>query len=235
MRTLFAITRDSNLPGNFPPVFPGTTTTLARLFGRSQRHFASNSGISAPISREFVTDSRGHRYRPPPRLFRRAGPPFAPAFPAPPPAASRGPPAWPYGLAGTLGGRSGHGRKAVDGQVYTYTERVTTEKINTRHHLPGAPITIVLRAVRVYKSGSSREGLFRALPAHSRVRGVPVSAGIRKGVRNSWRCGMGAGSGFLAAGPRSGAGPPAAGAATGWQRDASCRLIAAPAGPAKPR
>ena len=43
----------------------------------------------------------------------------------------------------------------------------TTGKINTRHHLPGAPITIVLRAVRVYKSGSSREGLFRALPAHS--------------------------------------------------------------------
>ncbi len=40
-----------------------------------------------------------------------------------------------------------------------------------------------------------------------RIRGVPVSAGIRKGVRNSWRCGMAAGSGFLAAEvSRSGAG-----------------------------
>ena len=29
-----------------------------------------------------------------------------------------------------------------------------------------------------------------------RVRGVPVSAGIQKGVRNSWRCGMAAGSAF---------------------------------------
>ena len=65
------------------------------------------------------------------------------------------------------GGRSGQGRGRVGGRGYTYTERATTEKINTRNHLPGAPITIVLRAVRVYKSGSSREGLFRALPAHS--------------------------------------------------------------------
>ena len=28
-----------------------------------------------------------------------------------------------------------------------------------------------------------------------RVRGVPVSAGIRNGIRNSWRCGMAAGAG----------------------------------------
>src|SRR5208337_4210284 len=62
-----------NLPGEFPPVFPGTTTTLARLFGRSQRHSASNSGNFRANSAQFVTDSRGHRYRPPPRLFRAAG------------------------------------------------------------------------------------------------------------------------------------------------------------------
>ena len=83
MRTLFAITRDSNLPGEFPPVFPGTTTTLARLFRRSQRHFASNSGNFRANSAQFVTDSRGHHYRPRPRLFRPAGrlspPPFPPA------------------------------------------------------------------------------------------------------------------------------------------------------------
>ena len=109
----------------------------------------------------------------------------------------------------------------VDGREYTYTKRATTEKINTRHHLPGAPITIVLRAVRVYKSGSSREGLFRALPAHSPGPGVPVSAGIRKGVRNSWRCGMAAGSSSLAAAsPARARGLSAAGAATGWPRGA---------------
>src|ERR1700677_3818998 len=78
-----------------------------------------------------------------------------------------------------------------------------------------------------YESGSSREGLFRAPPAHSPDPGVPVSAGIRKGVRNSWRYGTAAGSGFLAAGsPAPAPGAPAAGAATRWPRDAACRLTA---------
>ena len=193
VRTLFAITRDSIFVGEFPPVFPGTTTTLARLFGRSQRHSASNSGNFRANSAQFVTDSRGHRYRPLSRLSRPAAPPFAPPLPTRrrPPRAARLPGR--TTSRAPLGGRSGPGGEAVEGREYTYTERATTEKINKRHHLPGAPITIVLRAVRVYKSGSSREGLFRALPAHSPGPGVPVSAGICKGVRNSWRCGMAAG------------------------------------------
>ena len=204
------------MPGEFPPVFPGTTTTLARLFGRSQRHFASNSGNFRANSAQFVTDSRGRLYRPRLRLFRPAGRLLPPAFPARrrPPRAAR----LPGRTTSRASSGEGPGRKRRT-DMYSHGEG-TTGKINTRHHLPGAPITIVLRAVRVYKSGSSREGLFRALPAHSPGPGVPVSAGIRKGVRNSWRRGMAAGSSSLAAVPRSGAGPSAAGAATGWPRGA---------------
>ena len=82
MRTLFAITRDLICRGEFPPVFPGTTTTLARLFDRSQRHFASNSGNFRVNSAQFITDSRGHHYRPRPRLFRPVGRLSLPPFPS---------------------------------------------------------------------------------------------------------------------------------------------------------
>ena len=46
-----------------------------------------------------------------------SGPPaaFRPRLSRRPPAASRGPPAWPYDLAGTLGGRPGQGGEAVGG------------------------------------------------------------------------------------------------------------------------
>jgi hypothetical protein len=44
------------------------------------------------------------------------------------------------------------------------------------------------------KSGSAREGLFRALPAHSPVWGSPVLAGTRNGVRISRRSGRAAGA-----------------------------------------
>ena len=162
MRTLFAITRDFNLPGISPRYFrvhndaispfSGESTPFRLEFGEFSRQFrAIRHGQPAGV------DTVRHR------AF--SGAPAA--FPRPPPTASRGPPAWSHDLAGTLRGRSGQGGEVVGGQVYTYTERATTGRMNARHHLPGAPITIVLRAVRVYKSGSSREGLFRALPAHS--------------------------------------------------------------------
>jgi hypothetical protein len=58
----------------------------------------------------------------------------------------------------------------------------------------------------------------------SRTQGVPVSAGIRNGIRISWRCGMTAGSGFAAAASRA----PAPGSSTaGWPRAVTRCLTAA--------
>jgi hypothetical protein len=45
---------------------------------------------------------------------------FRPRLSRPPPAASRGPPAWPYDLAGGLGGRSGPGGKVTGGRAGIY-------------------------------------------------------------------------------------------------------------------
>ena len=156
-----------NFPGGIPPGISGYNNDASSPFWQESTPFRLEFG-------EFPRQFRAIRHgQPRPSIpsavapFPARRPPFAPAFRRPPPAASRGPPAWPYDLAGALGGRSGPGGEVVGGREYTYTERATTGKINTRNHLPGAPITIVLRAVRVYKSGSSREGLFRALPAHS--------------------------------------------------------------------
>ena len=47
-----------------------------------------------------------------------------------------------------------------------------------------------------------------------------MSAGIRSGIRNSWRCGTAAGPAFSRPGPRSGCGASAAGAVTGSPRGA---------------
>jgi len=70
----------------------------------------------------------------------------------------------------------------------------------TGYHEPGAPITIVLRAMRVI----SRRVHGKVYSGHCLrvlwIQGFPVSAGIRNGTIISWRCGMTAGSGFLAAG-----------------------------------
>jgi hypothetical protein len=170
VRTLFAITRDSNLPGNFPPVFPGTTTTLARLFGRSQRHSASNPGISPPISGATRAIRHG---QPRPHLPSATAPSRPVGRLSPPPFPARRRPPRAARLPGRTTSRapSGEGPGREERSLedrYIHTRRGSPHrKINTHHHLPGAPTTIVLRAVRVYRSGSSREGLFRALPAHS--------------------------------------------------------------------
>src|ERR1039457_4581851 len=67
------------------------------------------------------------------------------------------------------------------------------------YHEPGAPITIVLRAMRVLSLGVRRKVYSGHCLHIPRAGGFPVSAGIRNGTRISWRCGMAAGSGFLAA------------------------------------
>ena len=137
------------MPGEFPPVFPGTQRRYLAFFG----------GVNA-----FSPRIRGILARIPSNSSRTAAAAFTVrdcAFSGPPaafrarlfrPAAGRlaHPPAWPYDLAGTLGGEGRAGRGGGWGQVDTYTERATTERINTGHHLPAAPTTIVLRAVRVY-------------------------------------------------------------------------------------
>src|ERR1035441_5729084 len=80
------------------------------------------------------------------------------------------------------------------------------------YHEPGAPITIVLRAVRVLSLGVRRKVYSGHCLHIPRAGGFPVSAGIRNGTRISWRCGMAAGSGFLAA-------PVSVGPASTWPRD----------------
>ena len=148
VRTLFAITPDSVFRGESPRNFRVRHDAISPFSGESTP-FRLESG---EFSRQFRPIHHG---QPRPRIpsatapFPACRPAFCPRLSRRPPGASRGPPARPYDLAGTLGGRSGPGGEAVEGREYTYTERATTEKINKRHHLPGAPITIVLRAVRV--------------------------------------------------------------------------------------
>jgi hypothetical protein len=69
----------------------------------------------------------------------------------------------------------------------------------TSYHEPGAQIIIVLRAVRVISQGVRGKVNFGTACVFSGG-GFPVSAGVRDGTRISWRCGMTAGSGFLATG-----------------------------------
>ena len=128
VRTLFAITRNSNFPGEFPPVFPGTQRRYLAFSGGVNAFPPRIRGISARIPREFVTDSRGRPLPSAAAPFPARRPPFARAFPRPPPAASRGPPAWPYRLAGGLGrgpGPAGAGPRGAD--VYIH-ETGTTGK-----------------------------------------------------------------------------------------------------------
>jgi hypothetical protein len=56
--------------------------------------------------------------------------------------------------------------------------------------MSAGPSTIVLRALRVYKSGSPPEGLFPPGPAHSRRSSYTGVSGVRNGVRISWRHGV---------------------------------------------
>ena len=123
VRTLFAITRDLICQGGFPlAAFPGTTTTLARLFGRSRRHFAR--------IREFRRRFRAIRHgqlagTDTVRCRAFSGPPAASCPRLSAPAAGRL--ARPACLAvrprGHPRGRSGPGGEVADGREYTYTKR----------------------------------------------------------------------------------------------------------------
>src|SRR5271157_1444300 len=173
--TALACARFSPLPGiliagEFPPGISGYNNDASSPFWQESTPFRLESGN---FRANFRGDSRNSsRTAAGTDTVRHCTFSGAPARLLPPPsrlAAGRlaRPVCLAVCLAGTLGGKVGTGKGTAGGRGYTYTERATTEKINTRNYLPGAPITIVLRAVRVYKSGSSREGLFRALPAHS--------------------------------------------------------------------
>ena len=150
-----ACARFSPLPGilitrgNSPPVFPGTTRRYLAFFGGVNAFSPRIRGISARIPRN-SSRSAAAAFTVRDRAF--SGPPaaFCPAFSRPPPAASRGPPAWPYDLAGhPSGARPGRGGEGLGAERHIQ-ERATTEKINTGDNLLAAPTTIVLRAVRVY-------------------------------------------------------------------------------------
>jgi hypothetical protein len=109
VRTLFAITRDSNFRGEFPPVFPGTQRRYLAFFGGVNAFSPRIRGISARIPRNSsrtaaaIDAVRDRAFSGPPAAFR-------PRLSRPPPAASPVPPAWPYNLAGTPRGR-GRGRE----------------------------------------------------------------------------------------------------------------------------
>ena len=62
--------------------------------------------------------------------------------------------------------------------------------IYTSACISAAPSIIVLRALRVYKSGSPPEGLFPPGPAHSRRSSYTGVSGVQNGVRISWRHGV---------------------------------------------
>jgi len=132
VRTLFAITRNSNFPrGNSP-----------RYFRVQHDAISPFSGESTPFRLEFGEFPREFRAirNGQPRLslpsavapFPAGQPPFAPAFSRLPPAASRGPPAWLYDLAGARGrgpGRKGGGGKGGGlGEKIYIQETGTTEK-----------------------------------------------------------------------------------------------------------
>ena len=152
------------------PAISGYATTLSRYFRRSQRLSAE----FGEFSRQFDAIPNGQpRARIPSATapFPARRPPIARTFPAPPPTPRarraclavrpRGPPAG----QGWGRGRSGAGARARTG-VHIHRKGHHRKIKIQRDHQPGAPITIVLRAVRVYKSGSPQEGLFGALPAH---------------------------------------------------------------------
>jgi hypothetical protein len=161
VRTLFAITRDSNFPGEFPPVFPGTTTTLARRFRGSQRLSASNSGNFRANSAQFVTDSRGHRHCPLPRLFRPAGRLLPPAFPRPPPAAPASPrAASPYQPRRASRPRRGGGCAHMP--LHIPPTLATARKA---HHFPPAIHSKSCTGLRPYQSWSPSDGVIGRLPA----------------------------------------------------------------------
>jgi hypothetical protein len=62
--------------------------------------------------------------------------------------------------------------------------------IYTSACISAAPSIIVLRALRVYKSGSPPEGLFPPGPAHSQPSSYTGVSGVRNGVRISLRHGV---------------------------------------------
>ena len=110
MRTLFAITRDYNFPGNSPRYFRVQQRRYLAFFGGVNAFSARIRGISVRILRNSSRTAAGTDTV---RCRAFSGPPaaFCPRLSRPPPAASRGPPAWPYDLAGTLGGKVRAGKE----------------------------------------------------------------------------------------------------------------------------
>jgi hypothetical protein len=145
-------------------LFPRYTTTLSRHPRRVNEFpalFREFSGqFPAAISRTAIIQIRTAA-APFPRVFprrRRASRTRPRVAVSPPPASHRArrlPRTAPGCTASRApsAGRSGQGTGSRWGRTYTYTERAATEKINTRHHVAGTPITIVLRAVHVMSLG----------------------------------------------------------------------------------
>jgi hypothetical protein len=131
VRTLLAITRDSNLPGNFPPGISGYSNDASSPFWQESTPFSLESGN---FRANFWGDSRNSsRTAAGTDTVRHDAfcTPSARLLPAPfpprhrPPRAARLP--WPHDLAGTLGGKAPAGKGPAEGQTCTYTQRAAPQ------------------------------------------------------------------------------------------------------------